>query len=50
MVLNGDIPEDTARAYSAIGRTAAQMLTAEVQRARFLGEAPNLDLDMEDQP
>lgn len=45
MILNGEIEEDTARTYSAVARTAAQMLTAEVQRARFLQAEPNLSLE-----
>jgi hypothetical protein len=48
MILNGDLDIDIARAYTAAARTSAQMLTAEVQRARFLRTEPNLDLSLED--
>ena len=47
MILNGDLDIDIARAYTAAARTSAQMLTAEVQRARFLRTEPNLDLSLE---
>jgi hypothetical protein len=36
---------DEYRLYAALTRTAAQLISTDVQRARFLGEAPNLDLD-----
>jgi len=45
MILNGEIDLEVARTYSAVARTAAQMLTAEVQRARFLQIGPNLSLE-----
>lgn len=40
MVLNGEIDLDVARVYSGIGRTMAQALSAEVYRARYMGEQP----------
>ena len=43
-VLNGDIDLDTARTYSAIARTVAQAMSAEVARARFLKSLQNLTL------
>ena len=45
MVLNDEIDLDRARVYSAAARTAAQMLSTEVQRARFLHQEPDLRLD-----
>lgn len=45
MVLNGDIDLDVARTYSNIGRTMAQVLSAEVYRARYMREAPDLTLE-----
>lgn len=47
MILNGEIDLDTARVYVSAGRTSAQMLTAEVQRSRFLQSEPNLSLELE---
>lgn len=48
MVLNGEVDLDTARVYSGVARTMAQVLTAEVYRARFLGREPNLSLEDDD--
>lgn len=45
MLLNGEISIDTARAYSAVARTAAQAVTAETARARFMGTAPDLTFE-----
>ena len=45
MILNGEIDLDTARTYSGVARTMAQVLSAEVYRSRFLQEAPNLTLE-----
>lgn len=47
MILNGEMDLDTARAYSGVARTMAQVLSAEVYRARFLQQEPNLSLDDE---
>lgn len=47
MVLNDELDEDKARVYTAAARTAAQMLTAEVQAARYLGQRPDLSLTMD---
>lgn len=44
-LLNGEIELDQAKAYSALVRTVAQTVTAEVQRARALKSVPNLDFD-----
>lgn len=49
MILNGEVDLDTAAKYSAVARAGAQMLTAEVQRARFLQMEPNLSLEMDDE-
>lgn len=45
MVLNNEIDIDAARTYSALTRNVAQLLSAEVQRARFLKCEPDLRLD-----
>lgn len=50
-VLNGEVTGETmasVRLYSALVRTVAQAMTTEVQRARFLGEAPQLDRMLEE--
>ena len=44
-LLNGEIDLDQAKAYSALARTIAQTVTAEVQRARAMKCVPNLDFD-----
>lgn len=49
MVLNDQIDLTTAQTYSAISRTVAQMLTAEVQQARFLSTAPDLTFPDDDE-
>jgi hypothetical protein len=49
MILNGEIDLDTARTYSGVARTMAQVLSAEVYRARFLQQAPDLNLDDDDE-
>jgi hypothetical protein len=46
-VLNGTMDLDTARVYGAVARTVAQAMTTEVQRARFLREAPDLQLPLD---
>ncbi len=43
MLLNGSIDLETARAYSAIARTIAQSVTAEMNKARFLKSQPDLE-------
>lgn len=43
-VLNGEIDLETARVYSAMTRNVAQLVTAEVQKARFLRKEPDLTL------
>lgn len=48
MILNGEIDLDRARAYSGVARTMAQVLSAEVYRARFLQREPNLSLEAEE--
>lgn len=48
MILNGEIDLDTARTYSGVARTMAQVLSAEVYRSRFLQQAPDLTLDDEE--
>jgi hypothetical protein len=45
MVLNGEISIETARLYSNLVRTMAQILHAEVYRARYLKTEPNLNLE-----
>lgn len=50
-LLNGEIEVDQAKAYSALARTIAQTVTAEVQRARALKRVPDLnfaDIDVPD--
>jgi hypothetical protein len=49
MILNGEIDLDMARTYSGVARTMAQVLSAEVYRARFLQQAPDLSLDDDDE-
>jgi hypothetical protein len=46
MVLNGEVELEVAQTYSAIARTAAQLLTAEVQQARYLQQAPDLTFEV----
>ena len=48
MILNGEIDLDTARAYSAVARTVAQSVSAQVAHARFLRTQPELDFPEED--
>jgi len=52
-VLNGDVPEgpalDSVRLYSQLARTIAQSMSTEVQRARFLGKAPDLRFEIEEE-
>lgn len=48
MILNGELDLDTARTYSGVARTMAQVLSAEVYRSRFLQQAPDLTLDDEE--
>lgn len=48
-VLNGEIDPDTARIYSGLGRTLAQVLSAEVYQARFGGRAADLSLEERDE-
>lgn len=45
MLLNGDIDLDLARAYSAIARTIAQTIGADVARARAMKRVPDLGFD-----
>ena len=47
-VMNGTVDLDTAKVVSSISRSAAQLLTAEVQRARFLQIEPDLNLEIAD--
>jgi hypothetical protein len=49
MILNGELDLDTARTYSGVARTMAQVLSAEVYRARFLQQAPDLSLEEDDE-
>jgi hypothetical protein len=49
-VLNGTIDLDEAKIVSSISRSAAQLLTAEVQRARFLQIEPDLSLEFDESP
>lgn len=47
-VLNGEVQGDSleaARLYAGLARTVAQAMTTEVQRARFLGLAPELNFE-----
>lgn len=44
MVLNGDMPTDTARTYSSVARTVAQAMSTEVSKARFVKQEPQLTL------
>jgi hypothetical protein len=45
LVLNSGIDLDVARTYSGVARTMAQVLSAEVYRARHLKQEPNLSLE-----
>lgn len=45
MVMNDKIGLDKARAYGNLARTLAQLVSAEVTRARFIGHEPDLSLD-----
>lgn len=49
-VLNGTIDLEEAKVVSSISRSAAQLLTAEVQRARFLQIEPDLSLEFDETP
>jgi len=49
-VLNGTIDLEEAKVVSSISRSAAQLLTAEVQRARFLQIEPDLSLEFDESP
>lgn len=44
LLLNGNIDLDTARVYSALARGVAQLVGAELMRARAGKEQPNLEL------
>lgn len=44
-VLNGEIEMEVARVYYGVARTMAQVLSAEVYRARYLRQEPNLSLE-----
>jgi len=45
MVLNGEMPEETAKIYASQARVVAQAISSEVTRARFVKEEPNLSLE-----
>lgn len=50
-VLNGEVEGDAleaARVYASLTRTTAQLVSAEVTRARFLRMEPNLSLEGDD--
>jgi hypothetical protein len=49
-VLNGTVDLEEAKIVSSISRSAAQLLTAEVQRARFLQIEPDLSLEFAETP
>jgi hypothetical protein len=49
-VLNGTVDLEEAKVVSSISRSAAQLLTAEVQRARFLQIEPDLSLVFDENP
>lgn len=44
MILNGSINRESAKSYSAIVRSIAQLMSAETSRARMQKEAPDLNL------
>lgn len=44
MLLNGEMPIDTAKTFSALARTVAQAMSAEVHRARMNKTVANLEL------
>lgn len=51
-VLNGDVTGDqleSVRVYASLVRTAAQLITSEVTRARFVRETPDLTLEDPDE-
>lgn len=45
MLLNDEIDVETTKVYSALARTIAQTVTAEVQRARSAKSIPDLDFE-----
>jgi hypothetical protein len=45
-LLNGEIEVEKARAYASLARVVSQTLSAQVTRARFLKQAPDLSLDL----
>lgn len=47
LLLNGKIGLDVAKAYSGILRSCAQTITAEITKARFLENAPDLTIEPE---
>jgi hypothetical protein len=44
LLLNGELEPEQARTYSALVRSVAQLISAEVARARIAKGAPNLSL------
>jgi hypothetical protein len=47
LLLNGKLDIEVAKSYSAIARTVAQAVTADVNRARFVRAAPDLTFDQD---
>jgi hypothetical protein len=45
LVLNGEMDLETVRLYSALSRSAAQMMNTEFQRARLLQAEPDLSFE-----
>lgn len=46
-LLNEEVDLEKAKAYSALVRSVAQMMSIEVARARFLRSEPVLDFEIE---
>ena len=49
MILNDEMEVEKGRVYVSAARTAAQMLTAEVQSARYLGREPDLSFEVDEE-
>jgi hypothetical protein len=45
-LLNGEIEQKLAQTYASLARVVSQTLSAQVTKARFLKEAPDLSLEL----
>lgn len=48
LVLKGELDLETGKVYASIARTAAQTITSQVMKARFLNKEPDLTFTYED--